>query len=171
MVKGADLDVLECDENNLVNDIININNLEIDDYNNFKIIKKFKIKNSAYLVLEVSSAIRCKILTKNGNKLYVGWRACLCTDYFSVTRCFKCSRFGHISSRCNKDTVCCNCARNHDSKECNSDILKCINCTELNSKLKSSVPVDHRCGDLSKCQAYKKQIDLLITKINYGSSS
>ena len=45
-------------------------------------------------------------------------------------RCFKCQRFGHTKLNCRNHSVCAKCASTgHLDKECESETLKCVNCS------------------------------------------
>lgn len=45
-----------------------------------------------------------------------------------ITQCHNCQMYGHGSSRCKVKTFCANCAGNHNTSECNENIIKCANC-------------------------------------------
>ena len=81
--------------------------------------------------IRFSNMIR-KIIANMGDKLFVGPHACKVYDNFYVKRCYKCQKFGHVSSECSGKTVCGHCAGPHSSWECtvSHDESKkcCINC-------------------------------------------
>ena len=60
------------------------------------------------------------------------------------TRCYKCNRYGHTAKLCKNEITCAKCSNKHPTKECDSQIKKCINCGS-----------DHYCFDKS-CPKYKE---------------
>ena len=54
------------------------------------------------------------------------------------TRCFKCQKYGHMSSSCRNSYACWNCSmsyperKDHEPRECRND-RKCVNCEENHS--------------------------------------
>nr|CAH7755754.1 unnamed protein product [Callosobruchus chinensis] len=57
-----------------------------------------KWHNTVDVILEVPPQIR-RLLLDLGC-VYAGWCRCSVNDYFPVTRCFKCSRYGHFHREC-----------------------------------------------------------------------
>nr|CAI5861282.1 unnamed protein product [Callosobruchus analis] len=73
--------------------------------NNVKWVFSKKWYNSVDVILEVPPEIR-KLLLDLGYA-YAGWCRCSVADYYSVTRCFKCSRYGHFHRECSSAHVTC----------------------------------------------------------------
>lgn len=66
-----------------------------------KLIKKYlsgKDKSSMSIIIEVDSRLHKKILDKSS--VIVGWNSCHVFDATQVTRCYKCSRLGHLANDC-----------------------------------------------------------------------
>ena len=56
-------------------------------------------------------------------------------------RCFKCQKFGHVSSKCKKkDATCSKCSGEHPEADCQSTTLKCANCKENHSAYDKTCP-------------------------------
>lgn len=160
-----------CTDQQLIDDIF-VHNPELNSIEKcFKIITKLKRKFSQNVVIEVSPVMRKLIIPKGF--LYVKWRRCQVEDYLNVTRCFRCSRYGHIRKDCKQSTPTCKtCAGNHESKDCeNLEQKKCINCSNLISQKKlnnNAISTDHSASDCNSCLSYYNQLEFLKSKINYG---
>lgn len=49
-------------------------------------------------------------------------------------QCFKCGRFGHQSSACQRERLCLTCAGSHETSSCPAGVVpKCINCGKAHS--------------------------------------
>lgn len=49
-------------------------------------------------------------------------------EFISITRCFKCQKFGHMANNCKDGIQCVKCAEGHLLKDCKSAKLCCANC-------------------------------------------
>jgi hypothetical protein len=94
----------------LQNSELNLNEDEIKP--KFVFEDRIKHKN---LVIEVNSEIRKCLVDR---KLKIGWHVCNSSDYSSVTRCYKCSKYNHRAQECFGDVVCPHCAQSHTVHEC-----------------------------------------------------
>jgi hypothetical protein len=72
-------------------------------------------KKHKNLVIEVNSEIRTSLVDR---KLKIGWHICNSNDYWSVTRCYKCSKYNHKAQECYGEVVCSHCAQSHKMHEC-----------------------------------------------------
>lgn len=125
-----------------------------------------KNKNGG-IVIAVAASIRNILIQKK--TVYIGWARCTITDYFSVIRCFNCSKFGHFKSKCNEQVPTCpKCAEHHEVKNCKSQVSRCINCINHNNDNRTNFPIDHSARD-SSCQVYKLKCAIIKTKTDYGN--
>ena len=61
-------------------------------------------------------------------------------------QCFNCQRYGHFSSRCIHERVCGKCAStSHDTRNCDSSQLNCINCVRNGSDNVAHAAFFHGC--------------------------
>lgn len=117
-------------------------------------------------VVEVSPEVRDILLKEN--RVFIGWQACYVRDFVSVTRCYKCQSFGHVSKHCKaQEDTCGHCGQNgHSFNTCpnNSKDPTCINCKRANKPHAHS----SRAND---CPAYRNAMESNIVKIDYGRTS
>lgn len=102
-------------------------------------------------------------------KIYVGWQRCAAYEDLNMSRCFKCTGYGHGGKKCNSDYVCLYCAGAHDSKTCkNKHQKKCGNCLAANTKYNMNRSVNHIASDTKCCETYKSRMHYLKSKIDYS---
>lgn len=100
-------------------------------------------------------------------KVNIGWDRCYVYEYVNVRICYKCCGYNHIAQKCTREKACKKCGGNHDIKECNEDITKCINCASVNSKLNLKFDTNHQAGS-SECKVYQRKMDIERKKISYN---
>lgn len=162
-IKNVEEDTLD-DKNSFLNDLIIRNNLPCQP-SDIKIVFMQIRKQPANVIIEVSPSIRKLIL--NCGYLFVGWKKCGVEDHYSVTRCYKCSKYNHLKEQCDSELACPVCAGHHELKNCQADFKKCINCLDYNNRNKTNIPVDHMAKDTS-CHVYKLMLDRIISKTNFN---
>lgn len=147
-----------------ISDLIGQNSFacEADD---IRVITRLGEKYLCDVVVEVNHSLRKIIMDKSG--VYVGWRRCRVVDHLRITRCFKCSHYGHFQRECRSGITCPVCAESHEQKDCTSSVKKCVNCVAHNVRFKTNFPEDHSVRD-SCCSVYKQKLHVLISKINYN---
>ena len=91
----------------------------------------------------------------------VGLNSCNIYDAIDISRCYKCNGFHHTFRNCkSKEPSFPRCAGSHVVKDCNADILKCVNCLSLKEKSKAdNIVVEHAAWDYNLCTAYKQAVD------------
>ncbi|CAK9820466.1 Uncharacterized 50 kDa protein in type I retrotransposable element R1DM [Anthophora quadrimaculata] len=114
-------------------------------------------------VVEVTPDIRDTL--KKSGRVFIDWYACHTQDFLSVSRCYKCQAFGHVSKYCTaKDDTCGHCAQpGHSYKDCKvkTQNPSCINCKRVNK------PHNHSTRD-KDCPAYEHALRTYINKTDYG---
>lgn len=71
--------------------------------------------------------------------------------FVPIIRCFNCQTFGHIASKCEKETKCVKCAGEHLLRDCNVDSEMCVNCMSVTDL---DIDADHR-ADSPDCPQFK----------------
>jgi chaperonin GroEL (HSP60 family) len=143
------------------NSELNLNENEIKQKFVFEDRKKHK-----NLVIEVNSET-CKRLVDR--KLKLGWHVCNSSDYLSVTRCYKCSKYNHTAQECFGDVVRPHCAQNHKMHDCNAskENYRCVNCINYNKHNKTmQVNANHSSLDKS-CGCYKAVLKKYTERLDY----
>ena len=68
---------------------------------------------------------------KNGDMIKLEWGVYKVRARYFATICYHCCKYGHVSDNCpnkDKDPQCRKCVENHSSRDCSSDVKKCVNC-------------------------------------------
>ncbi|CAK9813079.1 Uncharacterized 50 kDa protein in type I retrotransposable element R1DM [Anthophora plagiata] len=132
---------------------------------NFKLAFKTGDKDRSRVnwVVEVSPDIRDTL--KKSGRVFIDWYACHTQDFLTVSRCYKCQAFGHISKYCTaREDTCGHCTQpGHSYKDCK---VKSQNPSCANSK-RANKPHNH-CSRDKKCPAYENALKMYINKIDYG---
>lgn len=130
----------EYNEDELIQDLINQNLQENEDLKVEDIKVCFKLgardANQYNLVLELPPTIHAKLISKR--RIFLGWNSTGIANFISVTRCFRCQKYGHISKACNAPVeICGHCAgQGHDRRNCPLTRLDpaCANCPKNKNK-------------------------------------
>jgi hypothetical protein len=77
------------------------------------------VKEFTTLILEVESATQANRLLQEGVIMKYDLKSAVVYDYKSrITQCFKCQKYGHISTACNNLLKCGHCGGQHQTDEC-----------------------------------------------------
>lgn len=93
---------------------------------------------------------------KKLGKLNIGWNRCRIENFTSIRRCYK-------SADCKNKIACLKCSVEHISKDCKSNICKCINCDTINRKYKTKYDANHPAWS-KKCPIYMKRVKSELSK-------
>jgi hypothetical protein len=107
---------------------------------------------------------------KSMKRVLIDMRSYRFEEHFSLTRCFKCQRYGHIAANCKQqESSCGNCGEDHETRNCkNKSTLKCTNCCRHNSspKVMQKLETNHSVFD-KKCKRYEKAVEMMKSRISY----
>lgn len=146
----------DTDDGDIINKVISQNNLD-RTRNNFK-LKILRKTNVVYrkfnIVFETDSTTYNSLIDKQTMNL--GWNRCRIFNDYGIIRCYRCNKYGHLQIECKQKTICAKCSGEHESKECRSEAVKCINCVTSNEKYAMNMNTNHAVWDLSKCDTYKR---------------
>jgi len=148
-------------------------NKNIDKHSDLKVLHISKVANNDYgakfvAYIEVNGMCFSKLM--KDSYVNIGWDKCRIFEDLKITRCFNCNGFSHKSDRCMNNTSCGKCAGAHNSKNCNSDILKCSNCVYAATTLnKRDIDVMHPAWDRN-CPSYGRLLKIAQSRINYLES-
>ena len=84
-------------------------------------------------------------------------------EYFNLAVCFKCSGYSHVAKYCSESECCHKCGGQHYGKDCETEELKCPNCSKL--KLQD---LNHSARS-RLCPVYIKKLERFKTNITYNN--
>ena len=101
---------------------------KFEDHFKFRSSKCLKNDPSKFQVFCSVSEDLLTIFQKCDNKVMIGLNVCKVYLQNNVLRCFNCQEHGHIAKFCKNSVNCGKCALPNATKDCTSDVQKCINC-------------------------------------------
>lgn len=149
-------------EQQIINQLIAQNNCIINK-EDITIKKKFERKNTCTAIAEVEAQLFLRIMKES--KLNVGWDRCPVYEELNLWRCYKCNGYNHKAANCRNESACSKCSENHHSSECMSEIAKCVNCLNINKKLKMIFEINHSALD-KDCPVFCRKASLQRNKTN-----
>ena len=152
------------DENTLLEAIKNQNKSFVSDVK-VKILKK--MVNKYFAILECDPVTFRNVMSMSS--LSIGFKECPAYEFVSVIRCYRCCQYNHLIRDCPNNEVCGKCSRTHATKDCNSNVHKCVNCTLANQKTSSNSPTDHTAFSI-KCSSYLKMVITGRAKVDYDTT-
>lgn len=93
----------------------------------------------------------CKKVLLNMKRICVDYERYRVVEFVSITRCFKCQKYGHMANNCDGETQCVKCAGNHLLRDCKSETIRCANCYHS----EADGDCAHR-ADSADCPEFKK---------------
>lgn len=92
-----------------------------------RIIRKIQTKQGRNnWLVDVDSNTKTFLLEKR--RICIDFERYRVVEFVSITRCFKCQKFGHLANRCDGQLHCTKCAGEHNIKDCKSEKTTCSNC-------------------------------------------
>ncbi|KAG5866451.1 hypothetical protein JTB14_015355 [Gonioctena quinquepunctata] len=111
-------------------------------------------------VIETNAETRDRIL-RNG-RVSIGWIRCGVRDHVRVIRCYRCQKYGHVASNCRSPLACSRCAGEHDTRNCESRSIRCVNCYREGAEIQ-----DHEATSFD-CPTYQRKVQSHVQNTDYG---
>lgn len=102
-----------------------------------------------------------KLMVKKG-KVEIDCQRYFVEEYLGLAMCYRCCRFGHVTTYCKEKTTCHSCAGEHDGRDCNKEVKKCVNCWRVFGKFG-----DHSARN-PDCPAMMRILEKSRSRINYN---
>jgi hypothetical protein len=116
------------------------------------------------IIADVNGKLLRKIMKEK--ILMMNWKSCRVVEDLSITRCFQCSGYSHISKDCRRRPTCPKCNGEHQLTECQSSELKCANCVFENLRLSLNLDIKHAAWDRC-CKTMQKKMENKKKIIDY----
>lgn len=139
--------------------------ITLEDQLHVTYIGKNRNRDTSTVFIEVSPGLFSKMISFK--KVYIGWERYPVFEDLDIMRCFKCQGFYHKGGSCDKKQKCGKCAGEHDTRECRSQIKKCVNCVSANERFRTQYAIEHTTSDPG-CPSVKYHTEILKSRINYG---
>lgn len=128
------------------------------------------IANPMTALIEVDASSYDKLMKRQ--RVNIGWFRCRVVEDINVNQCYNCFEYGHKARECSAPACCPNCTECHGISECESEILKCVNCYNHNKKFKLNVEnqldTSHSSWS-SDCPILQRRRDRAKQRIDYSS--
>lgn len=79
-------------------------------------------------------------------------------DNIYIRRCYKCYGFNHHKIDCKNEQACPRCAGDHEVRDCQSTIRKCVNCIKCNRRTGENFDSNHDIWS-NKCNVFKIKLE------------
>lgn len=132
-----------------------------------KMISFYTVNNSKSFsaIVEVNGETSDILLENKCVKIM--FSRCRVFEYVKLNRCFKCQGYNHKAVDCKHNRACKKCAGNHDLKECQSNVFKCVNCKVANEKYNLNLDDNHSVSS-TKCTVFNKKIKAVKGKVRFS---
>lgn len=120
--------------------------------------------NGGFAIIETDETTHNELLSIG--RVGIDWDSCRVYEYGNVVRCFKCQAFHHTAHNCRNGDKCGRCSGNHKSRDCQSDSVKCINCSLFNEHSTLEIKDDHCAWD-PKCSVYIHKSENERKRLNF----
>lgn len=123
-----------------------------------RVIRKIPTKQGkTNWLLDVDSDSKNLLLDKK--RICIDFERYHVVEFVSITRCYKCQKFGHMANKCDREIHCLKCAGDHNIKDCKTEKESCANCYFEASE----DDTEHR-ADSTSCPVFIKYRDSLVPR-------
>ena len=129
-------------------------------------------------ILPSKREVQSVVITFKGetlpNKVFLGYRAYTVKQFIArPLRCFKCQRFGHVSSKCQHQPRCYKCGEEHNGRDCSKpqEEHKCCNCGSSHSASYNKCPEYTKTQEIIKIKTTEKISYAQAAKLTNGKST
>ena len=129
-------------------------------------------------ILHSKTEVQSVVITFKGeslpNKVFLGYRAYTVKQFIPrPLRCFKCQRFGHVSTKCQHQPRCYKCGEEHDGRECSKpqEEHKCCNCGSPHSAAYNKCPEYTKVEEIIRIKTTEKTSYAQAAKLVNGKST
>ncbi|GBO06214.1 hypothetical protein AVEN_188520-1 [Araneus ventricosus] len=105
---------------------------------------------------------------KNKEGLYFQFSCLRTSEFISIRFCKRCFAYGHTTKNCDpKNEQKCDRCGNTKGNNHKCSGLRCINCSESNSKFRKNFNTNHGCLD-PDCKTYLMHKEIIMNRTDYG---
>ncbi|GBN68083.1 hypothetical protein AVEN_275510-1 [Araneus ventricosus] len=125
---------------------------------------KSKMKDKMHWVIQTDpKTFKAIMRTK---KVYFEWARLSIREFLRPTKCYKCNRYGHISTKCQHEETCPRCGEEGHKRDTCTKEAKCINCSEAAKKFGRDIPANHEATSQS-CLTHINELKALRQRTCY----
>lgn len=119
---------------------------------------------TGYLVIaEVDGS--CYNRCMQTKRINIKWDRCRIFDNINIR--FNCAGYNHYANICKNRKACMKCGEAHDTKDCESDTVKCRNCEISNERVNLGLDIHHPSWS-QDCETYKRKVVAKMKMLDYN---
>lgn len=143
-------------EHDIIERVINQNHLDKSSMDfKIRILRKTNVVNKKFNIVFETDSNSYNLLIA-GQRMNLGWNRYWIFNDYGIIRCYNCNKYGHMQKECKDRKACGKCTEEHESKECQACIVKCVNCVVTNKKYGMHLNTDHTTWDVLNCETFKR---------------
>lgn len=125
-------------------------------------------KTDTYNAIITVTADTHQFIAKSNYKVYIGHQCCHVYDDLNMQPCYNCGIIGHSGEKCDNESTCLRCAKNHETENCDyTNVIQCTNCLYRKNKFNFNCDVNHIATDSDKCSYLKYHMNKRIRCTDY----
>lgn len=136
----------------------------ISDKSKVNVVTVRENPRGVMVILEADEETYKQIISVS--RIIINWDVCRAYESANIRRCLKCQQYNHIIKYCKNQQKCGFCGDDHDTKECVSQLPKCINCRHSKERLKLDLDDNHASFDV-RCPVYQHNFRSEQKRLNF----